>query len=149
MIRVEIHETIERPIEDVFEQLIDIDGYRDWMPDGGLLITTYQRSDGPVEVGTTYVDRTRVGAVKGEVAELERPTRVLFHYVAEVLGLVVMHGWPGYTLEPLSDDATRVHHIAEARLRGPFKLLTPVIQRMATAERTRTMRALKTSLKAG
>ena len=146
MIRVEIEETIDRPIEDVFERLIDIDRYDEWMPESWFYITSRKESDGPVTVGTEYTDVTRLGNVRGEVAELERPRRVVFHYVARKLGRVMMHGWPGYTLEPDGDGGTLVHHVAEGRLRGAFKLLRPVIQRIANGERRRTVAALKASL---
>jgi uncharacterized protein YndB with AHSA1/START domain len=148
VIRVEIHETVDRPIEEVFERLIDIDAYPDWMPGDGLLVTCRQTSEGPMGEGTEYVDTTRLGTVKGEVVEFERPTRVVFHYVAKVFGRTMMHGWPGYTLEPDGQGGTRVHHVAEGRLQGLFKLLHPLIQRCATAERRRTVDALKMSLEA-
>lgn len=146
MIRVEIEETIERPIEEVFEQLVDISGYPAWMPADSLLVTCTQRSEGPVAEGTTYLDETRLGPVKGEVSAFERPNQVVFHYTARMLGRTVMEGWPGYTLERDGDDRTRVHHVAEAHLYGPFKLMQPLVQAMARRERRRTVDALKKSL---
>ena len=148
MIRVEIEEIIHRPVEEVFHRLVDIDGYPDWMPEGGLLITCWKDSDEPVEVGTRYIDRTRLGTVRGEVAELDPPKRVVFHYTARLFGLTMMQGWPGYTLHRVRDGVTRVHHMARGRLHGAFKLLHPVIQRIAQAERRRTVEALKASLEA-
>lgn len=38
MVQVEIDVTIQRPIEEVFEQLVDIPRYSEWTPSGGLLI---------------------------------------------------------------------------------------------------------------
>ena len=149
MIRVEIEETIHRPIEDVFDRLIDIDRYPEWIPEGGLLITCSKDSPGPVGVGTAYTDRTRLGAVKGEVAELERPERVVFHYTARFFGVILMDGWPGYTLRRAGRTATRVRHVAVGRLHGAFRVLRPVMQRIARWERQRTVDALKASLEAG
>lgn len=146
MIRVEIHETIERPIDEVFEQLVDIPAYPDWMPDDGLFVTCTQDSEGPVDVGTPYTDVTRLGTVHGEVTELERPRRVVFRYTARLLGMTAMQGWPGYTLEPDGAGRTGVHHHARAHLYGPFKLLRRLVQRIAEGERQRTLDALKTSL---
>lgn len=116
------------------------------MPESWFYITSRKDSDGPVQVGTEYTDVTRLGAIRGEVAELERPRRVVFHYVARKLGRVMMHGWPGYTLEPTGDGRTRVHHVAEGRLQGAFRVLRPVIQWIANGERRRTVAALKASL---
>ena len=149
MIRVEIDETIERPIETVFAQLADIARYPEWMPDDGLFISCKQDSPGPVGVGTAYSDRTRLGTVRGEVSEFDLPSRVVFHYTARILGRTMMEGWPGYVLEPAGETATRIHHTAEGRLYGPFKLMQPLIQRMAQRERQRTVDALKRSLESG
>ncbi len=149
MIRVEIEETVDRPIEAVFERLIDIDRYDQWMPESWFYITSRKGTAGPVRVGTKYTDVTRLGAVRGEVVDLERPRRVVFHYVARKLGRVMMHGWPGYTLEPIDDGRTRVHHVAQGRLQGPFRILRPVIQWIANGERRRTVAGLKASLEGG
>jgi len=146
MIQVEIEEKVDRPIDVVFDQLVDIDGYPAWMPDGGFFVDCRVSSEGPVEEGTRYIDRTRLGAVSGEVATLERPERVVFHYTARLFGMKAMEGWPGYTLEPDGDAGTRLLHEAEARLYGPFKLLAPLIQILAERERQRTVDALKASL---
>ena len=146
MIRVEIDETIKRPIDDVFEQLADIERYPKWMPDDGLFITCMKDSEGPVRAGTAYTDRTRFGAVRGEVNAFERPNRIVFHYTLRIFGAKVMEGWPGYELKPGGPTATAVHHVGEAQLYGPFKLLSPVIRIMAQRERQRTVDALKASL---
>lgn len=146
MIHVEIHETIEQPIEDVFEQLIDIDGYPDWMPEGGLFVTCSQESEGPVGEGTRYRDVTRLGTVRGDVVAFRAPREVTFHYTARLFGVMAMEGWPGYTLEPAGAGATRVHHVANGRLYGPFRLFRPLVQRIAEGERRRTVDALKASL---
>jgi uncharacterized protein YndB with AHSA1/START domain len=146
MIHVEIRETIERPIEEVFERLVDIPRYPEWMPRGGLFVTCRKDSEGPVGVGTRYSDVTTLGTVRGEVSEFVHPHRVVFHYTARLLGVKVMEGWPGYTLEPDGESATTVHHRAEGRLVGVFRLLQPLIQRLADGERRRTVAALKGSL---
>lgn len=146
MIRVEIDETIDRPIEEVFDQLVDIDRYPDWMPESSILVTCSKNSEGPVTVGTEYTDMTRFGTARGEVQALVPPRKILFHYVVRLLGVPVMEGWPGYTLEPAGQGATKLHHLAEGRLRGPFKLIRPVIRRIARRERRRTVEALKHSL---
>lgn len=146
MIRIQIDETVHRPIEEVFDRLVDIDRYPDWMPDGGLLITCTKDSDGPVDEGTKYSDKTRFGTFHGEIEGLERPTRVTFHYTVRRLGITVMEGWPGYRLERLDDDTTRVRHTATGRLKGPFKLLRPMVRWLAQSERQRTVDALKASM---
>ena len=57
MIRVEIHETICRPIEEVFDRLVNIPAYSQWMPENSLFISGTQDSEGPVGVGTRPTPR--------------------------------------------------------------------------------------------
>lgn len=146
MIRVEIDETIGRPIETVFDRLVDIPGYLAWMPDDGLFVASTKDSAGPVGAGTRYSDKTRLGTVYGEVSAFARPNKVVFHYTARLFGMTVMEGWPGYVLERDGEAGTRIHHIAEGHLYGLFKLARPLVQRLARRERRRTVDALKKSL---
>lgn len=146
MIQVDIHETIHQPVEEVFTRLVDIDGYREWRAGGGgIFRTCSQDSPGAVGEGTRYTDRTWLGTVRGEVVEFDRPRRVVFHYTTRMLGRTAMEGWPGYTLESDGAGATEVHHHAEARAYGPFRLMEPLIQRVADRERGATVQALKQS----
>lgn len=146
MIRVSINETIGRPIEEVFEQLVDIDRYPDWMPDTGIFLNCWKESEGPVGLGTTFVDKTRLGTVKGDITAFKRPHTVTFHYTDYMFGRKVIEGWPAYTLEPNGPSSTRVHHKAEAHLYGVYRLFQPIFQKIARKERTGTLHALKASL---
>ena len=149
MIRVEITRLIDQPVEDVFERLVDIDGYPEWMPARGVFRSCTKESEGPVGQGTRYADHTVLGTVPGEIVEFEPPHRVVFRYHARLLGMSVMRGWPGYTLEHVGEGRTRLIHVAEACLVGPFKLLRPLMQRIAEGERRRTVDALERSFEAG
>ncbi len=146
MVRVEIEKLIPQPIDKVFERLADIQGYNDWMPGGGLFIACSKDSSGPVGKGTIYSDRTRLGTVRGEVFEFDRPTRLTFHYTARLLGVKVMEGWPGYKLKKLNDSSTYVYHHARGKLFNGFQLFRPLVQRIAQSERQRTVDALNQSL---
>lgn len=145
MIRIEIEEIIDGPIEQVFDRLIDIPGYAEWMPNDGLFLRCELESDEPIREGTAYLDQTRLGTVRGEVVALDRPHALTFHYVARMFGRKMMDGWPRYRLRREGPASTRVHHVATGQLHGPFNLLRPVIQRLAQAERQRTVDALKNS----
>lgn len=146
MICVELDTCIDRPIDEVFAKLVDIQSYPEWMPQNGLFVSCRQLSDGPVGRGTRYSDETRLGTVLGDVCEFEPPRAVTFHYTATLFGRTAMEGWPGYVLESLDETATKVYHVARGRLFGPFKLLRPLVQRLAENERRRTVDALKQSL---
>lgn len=146
MIRVEIHETIRQPVEEVFARLVDIDRYPEWRAGGGgIFLTCSQDSPGAVGEGTRYTDRTRLGTVVGEVAAFDPPRRVVFHYTSRLLGKTAIEGWPGYTLESDGAGGTRLHHHAEARAYGPLRLLEPLIRWVADRERRATVQALKES----
>lgn len=146
MIQVDIRTTIPAPMEQVFDRLADIDRYGEWRAGGGgIFVASSQDPTGPVRQGMRYTDRTRLGAVRGEVAELHRPRRIIFHYWSRLLGMTLLEGWPGYTLEPDGAGGTLVHHHAEARTYGPVRLLEPLLQRIAEHERSRTVRALERS----
>lgn len=136
---------IERPIEPVFDRLVDMPGYTDWMSTKGLFIDCHLLTDGEVREGTAYLDRTRLGTVRGEVATLTRPTEVVFHYWFRLLGCTIMEGWPGYTLERQGRTSTRLRHVAAGRLCGVFRVFRPLVQRIANSERRRTVDALKAS----
>jgi hypothetical protein len=56
-----------------------------------------------------------------------------------------METCPGYTLEAI-EGGTKLHHVAEGRLFGLFKLMQPRVARIAREERTRTVDALKNSM---
>lgn len=128
MVKLEIDETIDRPIEEVFERLVDIDAYPRWLPRSRVFRSCHKTSAGPVVEGTTYVDDTRFGKAFGDVVDFEPPDRVIFRYRMRFLGMELMEGRPGYVLEALGAGRTRVPHLAEAKLRGAFKVLKPTIR---------------------
>lgn len=148
-LRVEVCERIAHPIEGVFDRLADIEGYNSWMSTKGIFSSCTKDTPGPVRHGSRYTDRTRIAVVRGEVSEIERPRRLVFHYRLEILGLRLMEGWPGYDLERDDDGATLVRHVARAELYGVFRMARLVIRRIAIRERTLTVDALKRSLESG
>jgi hypothetical protein len=50
VIHVDIHQTIERPIGDVFERIADVRRYSEWMPGTGSRVACAQDSAGPALV---------------------------------------------------------------------------------------------------
>jgi uncharacterized protein YndB with AHSA1/START domain len=145
MVRVKLDIVIARPIDRVFSRLTDLSDYARWMPKLGVFIRSGQTSEGPVGVGTTYYDKGWMGTFLGEIAEFHAPTRVAFKEKLQWLGVTVMEARPEYELVS-TQRGTEVHHTAEGRLFGIFKIMKPVVAWMARAERWRTVRALKVSL---
>ncbi len=95
--------------------------------------------------GTTYDDKGRMGTFRGEVSDLERPTRVAFREMLRCAGIRVMEGRPEYLLEGV-DGGIRVRHVAEGQLYGIFRIVRRMVSAIARGERRRTVNALKKSL---
>lgn len=145
MIRVEVETTIDRPIEEIFDRLTNIPGYNRWMPSDGLLSESRQISSGAVGNGTMFKDRIRHGSARGQVVLFNRPTQLAFHQTVKILGMKVLESHPSYTLSPLPDGSTKIHHEAEGYGIGIFRLFEWALKPVARAERRRTVRALKRS----
>lgn len=148
MIRIELDTVIARPIEDVFAQLTDLAGYARWMPRRDLFIRSDVTSEGPMDVGTTYYDKTWMGTFRGEIVTFHAPTTVEFRETLRWLGMRVTEARPTYQLVA-TEAGTEVHHIGEGQFYGIFRLMGPVGSWMARGERKRTVRALKQALEQG
>lgn len=144
-IRYETRITIDRPVAEVFARLADLEGYRAWMPRTGLFRRTGRTSDGPLGVGTPYVDATRMGTFRGEVTDYEPPVRIGFRETLRWFGSDLMEARPVYVLEA-DGETTIVHHVAEGELFGPMRLMRPMAAFMARGERNRTVESLRRSL---
>ena len=144
-VRYETRTTIDRPIGDVFARLTDLDGYRTWMRRTGLFRRSWQTSDGPLAVATTYFDATRMGTFRGEVTDYEPPARIGFRETLRWFGSDLMEARPHFILAAAGDQ-TIVHHVAEGELFGMMRLMKPVAALLARSERARTVESLRRSL---
>jgi uncharacterized protein YndB with AHSA1/START domain len=146
-IEFELERTIRAPIDQVFARLVDIEGHNDWMADtGSMLKHTRQTSAGGPAVGTTFVDETSQGALPGEIAEMEAPHTIVYHWWEKSKsGKLKFEGWPSYHLEPSGDSETLVRHRAKLFSYGVWRLGTPIWRRFAVKERTITLDALEAS----
>jgi uncharacterized protein YndB with AHSA1/START domain len=146
-IEFELERTVRAPIEQVFARLVDIDGHNAWMAGtGSMLKHTQQTSPGSPAVGTTFVDETSQGAMPGEIAEMEAPHTIVFHWWEKsTSGKLKFEGWPSYHLEPSGQSETLVRHRGKLVAYGVWRLGAPVLRRLAVKERTITVDALKAS----
>ena len=116
--------TIQAPLTDVFARLADVEGHNQWMAKkGGVLRQTKQTSSGPVGVGTTYEDSDEVRA--GRRARSSSSTRRAVWCTTggtrTSSGRTKFEGWPGYTLEAVSEGETLVRHDAKLKTYGIYR----------------------------
>lgn len=64
---------IERQRELVFDLLVDLRRYADWLPHSPAFKGTTLISAGPIHTGTTYVETSPWGTRRGTVTALDRP----------------------------------------------------------------------------
>jgi uncharacterized protein YndB with AHSA1/START domain len=146
-VELDLQRTVKAPITDVFDRLADIEGHNAWQPHkGSIRRRSVQTSPGPVGVGTTYEDATLFGKAPGEVVTFERPERLVYHWWQKApWGATLAEGWPGYTLEAVSERETLVRHHAQLQTYGIYAPATPVMKRIALRERTAVLDALEAS----
>jgi uncharacterized protein YndB with AHSA1/START domain len=140
----EIVVVIDRPAEDVFAALVDVDRAADWNPG----VTEVRRtSDGPVEVGTTIV---YVGRFLGR--NFESPSKCT-EYVAGKKFTSKSASGPfdlevTNHLEPV-DGATKLTTVYRGESKGFFRLAEPVVVRLAKKQFETATENLKALLEAG
>ena len=146
MVKVKIKFLVGKSSEHVFELLSDISGYSRWAPNKSqFFIENKITSEGPIGLGTTYIDRLRwFGKSMGEIVQYEPPFEIKFQQKT-FFGLPVFGAKLKYTLKSLQ-NFTEVTHRAEAIPYGFFKLLEPKLSIIFRSERERTCQAIKRAL---
>ena len=144
-VRYETRTTINRPIDEVFARLVDLDSYGTWMHRTGLFRRCGLTSDGPVGKGTAYFDATRMGTFRGEVTDFQPPSRIAFRETLRWFGSDLSEARPEYFLEA-DQERTIVHHVATGELFRWMRLMKPFAALMASSERARTLKSLRRSL---
>lgn len=146
MVKVEFIFLVEKPIEQVFELISDISGYRRWAPDKSkFFIENKITSEGPIGLGTTYIDQLRwQGKSIGEIVQYQPPFKIKFQQKT-FFGMPVFRSKFKYTLKT-RQNSTEVTHSAQAMPYGFFKLLEPILSNIVRSERTRTCHAIKRAL---
>jgi uncharacterized protein YndB with AHSA1/START domain len=145
IVRFESKAVVQRPVDEVFERLVDLSQYGRWMHRTGLFRRCALTSETPVREGTTYVDSTWMGTFDGKVTEFVPPNRVAFQETLRWFGIPMTQARPAYVLEA-DEDATIIRHVAEGELYGWMRMMKPAAAWLANRERTRTLRSLKRSL---
>jgi uncharacterized protein YndB with AHSA1/START domain len=125
--RFEQEFSIRRPPEDVFDYVTDADKLASWQ----VHKTSVEAlSEGPPRLGTRVRERTKPPGGKEfeqivEFTEFDRPNRLHVHIVE---GPQPIDGT--WAFAPEGEGATRVHCVVEGDLRGPTRLLAPIVSRV-------------------
>lgn len=109
--------TIDRPVEEVWERLVDWDEAARWMSGVEGL-----RAQGPTVVGTALVFTSRGKQRSSQIAAMDPGRSITLRstqggVTADYVYACAPHG-----------DGTRVSLVADCRMSGPVRLLGPVIR---------------------
>ena len=143
--RVEETFSVGRPPEAVFDYLTDPANLADWQTSK---ISVEALTDGPPRLGTRVRERTKAPGGREftqvvEFTEFDRPRRVRAHVVE---GPYPIDGI--WSFEP-EGDGTRVHFAAAGELRGPTRLLTPILKLLTARQFAGYHRNLRRNVEAG
>ncbi|MGC9343044.1 MAG: hypothetical protein ACP5E3_10110 [Bacteroidales bacterium] len=141
MIRVSLYKKINQPHEILFGKIINLADYNKWMSRRGFFRKTVKVSPGDPKKGTIFYDYTIFGKFKGEIKECKYPEFISFRQTLKFLGFKLMESRPSWELKETS-SGTLIHHFSEFQLYGLSKVLYPIAQKMAIAERTRVLNGL-------
>ena len=145
MTRLHFEIDVRAPLEQVFALITDLRAYDTWLPGSTAFHGTTSISDGPIRVGTTYVEPGPFAVRHGRVVELVPPTRVAFEQPMtlrpDFFGMVGIHLACDLTQ---ANDFVRVRRSLDLTFQGPVKLASAVIIRLFNDENERTLNALKT-----
>jgi uncharacterized protein YndB with AHSA1/START domain len=124
--RVEQTFTVARPPEAVFDEVTDPAKLATWQTSKTAVTPL---TDGPPRLGSRVRERTRAPGGREfeqvvEFTEFDRPRRLRAHVVE---GPQPIDGTWSFSPD---GDGTRVDFVAEGRLRGPARLLAPVVKRV-------------------
>jgi uncharacterized protein YndB with AHSA1/START domain len=135
---------IRASAERVFALLADLRNYDRWLPRSSAFHGTTEISDGPIGVGTTYVEPGPTGIRRGRVTQCNPPTSLGFEQP-----MTMKPRWAGeidihlvHTLTP-GPDSVHLQRIVYLSFAGPVRFAKPVVKRSFITENERMMTALK------
>jgi carbon monoxide dehydrogenase subunit G len=144
MTRVDFSLQIRRPPADVFAYLTDVDNIREWQP---ATEDVLRDTEGPVEVGTSYVQAMRmIGRrleTRIEVTAVDPPSLFAIRTTGGPVNFSVAHH-----LEPV-DEGTRLRVEGEGEAGGALKLGGGLAVRAAGHELRKSFERLKSVLEGG
>jgi len=143
VIEIPLEAEIRCPAEGIFDVIADVQGQDRWLARSAAFKGTFDVSENPVRLGSTYREPTLQGVRYGEVTEFERPTLITFHQPMSLRPFGRIDIVQRCTLEPLG-ETTRVRRVATLGIPSYLRPLARIVVRMTTRESGRTLAALKT-----
>ncbi|MFH1183839.1 MAG: SRPBCC family protein [Chloroflexota bacterium] len=138
MIRLETSIVINRPIEEVFTYVTNLENNIKWMTG---VIAAHMTSAEPIKQGSTYKFNIKTMGMtmetSGEVTAYERPGKYAWKATS---GPFPMSGMT--TFEP-AEGGTRVTDMIEAEPGGFFKLAEPLLMKQQQGQMEADMKKLK------
>jgi carbon monoxide dehydrogenase subunit G len=136
---------IDRPIEQVFDFLVDGENDKKFSP---RVLDIEKRTDGPVREGTVYASTVKDGGIKTErefeLDVVERPTRIRWHELSSA-PVVVPEG--GYDLVA-EGTGTKVTLFNQLEGQGFGKLIKGFALRSARKNVGGMVQSIKTAIEA-
>jgi uncharacterized protein YndB with AHSA1/START domain len=134
---------IAAPAETVFDLIADLRGYDRWLPRSKDFPGTTEISDGPVGVGTTYVEDASTGVRRGRITEFERPRRIVFDQPMSLkprfMGVIRIVA--SYDLDPRG-DSVHLRRVVTLDFPLAIKPAQPLVVPRFRRENERTLAAL-------
>ncbi len=120
MIRASWQTRIERPVEEVFDYVADLDHEPEWNPDASNVVRV---STGPVGLGTSWEeDFRRVGHYVTTIDAYDRPSLVSFDARNPRTDAHVR-----FEFAPDGEDATQVTCALELTMKGAMRFMEPLL----------------------
>ena len=144
MIELAFERTIPASPAEVFARLADLVGYEDWLSDDSTSSGCTLTSAGTIGRGSTYLDRTKMGTMVGEITEHDPPELLEFRQRLTRFGIAVFEATQTNELSACN-DGTLLRHRFKATMFGPFRLTERAAVKQTIAERERVLGALHRS----
>ncbi len=139
-----ISTTIDQSRTVVFDHLIDLRRYDQWLPPSSVFRGTTSIADGPIRPGTTYVESSVWGTRQGTIEAMGRPCVVSYRQPMTLrprwLGVVDVHIHD--TLEVVGQSTVLTRNI-RLGFNGPVRFVRRAVARAFRREIMRTHAALK------
>jgi uncharacterized protein YndB with AHSA1/START domain len=144
VIELAFERTIPASPAEVFARLADLVAYAEWLSDDSISSGCMVTSAGTIGRGSTYLDKTKMGNMVGEITEHDPHTLLEFRQRLTRFGIPVFEATQTNELSACN-GGTLLRHRFKVTTFGPFRLMERAAVKQMTAERERVLDALQQS----